>query len=103
MSSDNTLKQADKSSLLVVLSRGRTAEGKDFYAYLGILPSNYEKFRKAETEGNFSLEDYGTIIYWDYAKEPPKEIMKMMEKKYGINHNFENDIKKKLEEIIEDN
>jgi hypothetical protein len=94
------LKAAEEAGhKILLLSRGYTTDGQAQYTYLSLPPTKLIAFKEAEAEGNFSYEDFGEVLYSGEGLEPPDEVKKEMEKKYGFNHNFEEQLMEKAKEI----
>ena len=100
MPSEKELLAADESGeRILVLSRGHMEDGTPHYTYLAVLPSKIMAFKKAEAEGGFYYEDFGEILAEGDGLEPPEEVKKRMEKEYGFNHNFEEEVIEKATEF----
>lgn len=80
---------ADLLCTLIILCRGKDAEGKPIWAYLCMKPSMASAFRFARERGGFDISDYGTVLESGDGEEPPEQIKKRMERDYGVNHQFE--------------
>lgn len=74
-----------KKTVLILLTRGESPDGKSIYAYVAIESSKIVDFMKAQDEGLFYPEDHGIIIAKGEG-EPSKEVKNMMERDYGFNH-----------------
>jgi len=98
MPSAEELEIADGHVGILVLTQGEKMDGSPFYAYLSIPPSKYQEFVKAEKRGNYRLRDFGQILKVGDVQEPPDEVKKEMEEKYGANHNFEEDVVARVKE-----
>lgn len=83
---------ADLTSTIMVLCRGRHEDGGNFWAYMYVKPSMAKAFHDARENGCFPLEDYGTVIEWGEGETPPLEVKDMMERKYGVNHDYESEL-----------
>lgn len=83
---------ADLMSALMILCRGVRADGSSFWAYMCIKPSNAKAFRDARSNGMMSLEDYGTVLEWGEGTDPSDEVKLRMERDFGMNHNFEDEL-----------
>ena len=83
---------ADLMCTLMILCRGTDAQGKSIWAYLCIKPSMAASFKEARERGNIDISEYGTIIEAGDGAEPPADIRIKMERDYGVNHGFENEL-----------
>lgn len=89
---DHMLKEskADERLSIYELVNSKTADGRDFYAYLAIIPTKYELYKIASSSGKpIKFTDYGEIILTGWGKEPTEEIAKDMEFLFYMNRNFE--------------
>ncbi|MDX1974253.1 MAG: hypothetical protein SFT92_01110 [Rickettsiales bacterium] len=90
---------ADLLCTIVVLCQGKRPFGGDFWAYLSIKPSMAKMFKEARERGDaIHLEDYGTIIEWGEGDAVPAHIRGLMEKTYGVNHHYEDDLRHAVED-----
>lgn len=94
---------ADLLCTIMILCRGMGADGKPCWAYMCIKPSMAKSFKDARDKGAFDIEDYGTIIEYGEGVNPPDEIKQRMEREYGMNHNYEDDLLRAVERIQEKN
>lgn len=100
MPTQQDLQKADEAVSIMVLVRGTLATGDAFWAYLAVPPSKYLAFKQAEAAGGYSMSDYGQVVeIGTGANEPPAEVQRRMEKEYNVNHNFEDDVRKKADEL----
>ncbi len=83
---------ADLLCTLIILCRGKDALGGSIWAYLCIKPSMASAFKEARERGGFDIADYGTIIESGDGEEPAANIKLRMERDYGVNHQFEQDL-----------
>lgn len=83
---------ADLLCTLIILCRGRDVENKPIWAYLCIKPSMASAFKYARERGGLDIADYGTIIESGDGEEPPSDIKTRMERDYGVNHGFEDQL-----------
>jgi hypothetical protein len=90
---------ADLLCTVMVLCRGRDNCGNPCWAYMCVKPSMAKSFKDAREKGAFNLEEYGSIIEYGVGEEPPTEIKVRMERSYGMNHNYEDDLLRAVEEI----
>lgn len=56
-------------------------------------------FSDARQKGAFELEDYGTVIEYGEGIDPPDDIKLRMEREYGMNHNYEDELLRAVENI----
>lgn len=85
------LKEADNQISILVFSKGEMVNGDPYWAYTMVPPSKYIAMKEAEVSGQgFDLEEFGKIItYGIGANDPPEEVVKEMQEKYGANAEFE--------------
>lgn len=83
---------ADLLCTIMVLCKGKNQRGAPCWAYLCIKPSMAKAFKEARAKGAFNLEEYGSIIEHGEGAEPPEDVKLRMQKDYGMNHNYEDEI-----------
>jgi len=83
---------ADLLCTLIILCRGNNAENKPIWAYLCIKPSMAEAFKAARDSGGIDIGEYGTVLESGDGAEPPAVIKTRMERDYGVNHGFEDEL-----------
>lgn len=96
----SSLSMADLLCTIVMLCRGVDTNGKPFWAYMCIKPSMAQAFKEAREKGNFHLEDYGTILEMGEGEDVPPEMRQQMERDYGVNHHYQEDLLKVVEDIL---
>ncbi len=84
---------------IMILCRGTEENGNPCWAYMCIKPSMAKSFSDARAKGAFEIEDYGTVIEYGDGVNPPDEIKRRMEREYGMNHNYEDDLLRAIENI----
>ncbi|MEZ5690726.1 MAG: hypothetical protein R3D71_03545 [Rickettsiales bacterium] len=94
---------ADLLCTIMILCRGNSSDGKPCWAYMCIKPSMAKSFKEARDKGNLNLEEFGTIIEHGDGQEPSEEVKHRMETEYGMNHNYENDLLRAIENIEQKN
>lgn len=90
---------ADLLCSIMILCRGIGENGKPCWAYMCIKPSMAKSFKEARDKGAFDIEEYGSLIECGDGVEPSDEIKIRMERDYGINHHYEDDLLEAVEEI----
>ena len=80
---------ADLLCTIMLLCRGNYQDGRSFWAYFCIKPSMARAFKEARDHGQIHLEEYGTIIECGDGNDVPADIRERMEKEYGVNHRYE--------------
>lgn len=90
---------ADLASTITVLCQGYNRQGRRFWAYMQLKPSMAEAFHEAQESGCFALEDYGTVIAFGEGEEVPVEIQRHMEREFGVNHHYEDDLSRALDSL----
>lgn len=90
---------ADLLCTIMILCRGTNEKGGACWAYMCIKPSMAKAFKDARDKGAFDLEDYGTIIEHGDGEEPSEEVKRRMEKDFGMNHRYEENLLRAVEEI----
>ncbi len=83
---------ADLLCTIMLLCYGTEENGQPFWVYMCIKPSMAKSFKDARDTGAFNLEDYGTILEKGFGMEVPTEIRQRMERDYGVNHNYEDEL-----------
>lgn len=94
----STQSMADLLCMLIVLCRGKIAEGRPFWAYMCIKPSMAKAFHES-CGGAFNLEDYGTIIEYGEGTEVPEQVKRRMEHHYGADHHYEDALREAVEKL----
>jgi len=90
---------ADLLCSIMVLCKGSDNLGKPCWAYMCVKPSMAKPFKDAREKGGFNLEEYGSVIEYGQGVEPPDAIKMRMEKEYGMNHHYEDDLLRAVAEI----
>jgi hypothetical protein len=90
---------ADLLCTIMVLCRGFGENGNPCWAYMCIKPSMAQSFKEARDKGIFDIEDYGAIIECGEGEDPPEEVKRRMEREYGMNHNYEDELLHAVEKI----
>lgn len=75
---------------LLVLCRGRSPEGVPCWAYLCLMPSQAHLLNDLKNTGKVELSDYGTVLEAGTGENPPPEISRHMQERYGIRDDFQN-------------
>jgi len=83
---------ADLLCTIMLLCYGTEEDGQPFWAYMCIKPSMAKSFKEARDFGPFNLEDFGTILEKGYGMDVPDEIRQRMERDYGVNHGYEDEL-----------
>ena len=94
---------ADLLCTIMILCRGNGENGKPCWAYMCIKPSMAKSFKEAREKGAFDIEDYGTIIEYGEGISPSDDVKRRMEREYGMNHNYEDDLLRAVEQIQQKN
>lgn len=90
---------ADLLCTIMILCRGMGENGKACWAYMCIKPSMAKSFKDARERGAFDIEDYGTVIEYGEGANPPDDVKRRMEREYGMNHNYEDDLLRAVERV----
>lgn len=77
---------------IIVLVRGVLQNGSPHFAYVSVPSESYVAFKQAESEGEYDLRDYGTILVQGSGLNPSEEIVRWIETHYGANLEFEADL-----------
>src|SRR5947209_586037 len=92
---------ADLLCTVILLCRGKDIDGNPFWAYMCVKPSMANAFKTARSKGSFNLEDYGTILEVGEGDEIPPDVRERMERQYGVNHHYEDDLLKAVKSVKE--
>lgn len=84
---------------IMVLVRAQNERGKPFWAYLCIKPSMALAFKEARDKGEMNLDEFGTIIEWGDGETVPADVQARMQRDYGANANYEQDLINAIEAI----
>lgn len=87
---------ADLLCTIMVLCQGKDRRGKPIWAYLCIKPSMALGFKEARARGNVDITNYGSVLESGEGTEPPDDVKERMERDYGMNHQFEEELLKKI-------
>ena len=99
---DNLIKDADGKIGIVELCKGSRPDGTACFSYVSIIPSKYELFIEAQSKGlAIDLAEYGEILYMADGEEPDAKTRQMMEEKFGVEHDFEEQMIRLLEGLDE--
>ena len=90
---------ADLLCTIVVLCTGKDRFKRDFWAYLCIKPSMAESFKKARDSGKLNIVDYGTILEAGEGTEVPEDVRLMMERDFGVRHDYEEQLLKIIADL----
>jgi hypothetical protein len=71
---------------VMVLCRGKLANGKPFWAYMCIKPSKAKAFGDARKSGRMNLMDFGSVIEAGEGENPPEDVKLRMEREFGMRH-----------------
>lgn len=84
------LRVLDEEVGVVHILSGKTAKDEDFYVYISIKPSRYEDLLLIASAGDTSMDltEFGDILESGFGRVPSAAVMKEMEDKYGVDHNF---------------
>ena len=93
------LKQLDSQLRILVLVKGRLANGESHYAYASMPPSAYAAFKEAEAAGAYDLADFGDILAHGSGDQPPADVMAQMESSHGADHELESKLQSLLGDI----
>ena len=74
-----------RTTVMILLVKGDTREGDPMYAYVAVRGDRLVDFMTAQQAGLFYPGDHGIIIESGLG-EPPSDVRKMMETKYGFDH-----------------
>jgi len=97
----HALKLLDQKGSVMVLSRGVMEDDMPYYAYVLMLPSQYLDYRKVNAQGGFDLKQFGEVVRFGKASEPPQIVIDEMRRKYGESAHFEADIRGEIERLLQ--
>ena len=89
---------ADLQCTISIQWRGRDEQGP-LWAYMCIKPSMAKAFKDAQAFENFNLHDYGTVLEQGEGEDVPEEIKEKMERHYGVNHHYEDQLLRAIEQL----
>lgn len=76
-------------------------EGQPQWAYALIPADNYLAFRQAESQGNYHLAEFGTVLHFGPGENPPEEIVREMAENYEANPNFEEELLNIMDQAVD--
>ncbi len=79
---------------ITVLTQGKLADGRDYWAYVEMSPAKFTSFQKAKTQGGFTMQDFGEVVEWGEGAEVPEEVRARMEAENGVRHGLEAALRK---------
>ena len=80
------------------LVSGVTHKDEAFYACISVKPSCYEDMLLISRAGQaIDMTEFGDILESGFGHGPPQEVMRMMEEKYGVDHNFTSSLQSEME------
>jgi len=71
-----------KSNAKIFLTKGQN-DGSHTWHYVKIDALKEPLFKKAIKSGTLDVADYGEVIFSGWGKEPPENIVEIIQKKYG--------------------
>ena len=87
---------------ITVLYEGRDADGTLFHAYLEMNTGQFMAFdARVQAKEPIDLREY-TILHMGGGRKPSKKVRKEMETKHGVNHQYEEEVKKELKVLSEE-
>lgn len=90
---DEELTRLDANSAIVMLTQGKMADGRSYYAYVAVKPSKYRMFQKLTSmKQPLVLSEFGEVIAAGFTYNPPPEVVEKMRMKYGCNPQFQNEM-----------
>ena len=90
---------ADEGGMrMTELFSGRLQDGRKFYAYVRLNPSEYMEYKlKIECKEPVDLSRY-ELLHYGWGDQPSAEVRALMEKEQGVDHGFEAELSKVLQE-----
>ena len=83
---------------IVYLSQGQAENGQDYWAYLMVPFERVEIYERASRANQaFDLREYGTILRWEYGKEPSEALKAEIEANLPLKHDF---VERMQEELL---
>ena len=84
---------------MLELVTGVDENGRNFYAYMSIIPSKFFEYKSLLAEGEaLDPEDFGEILEHGYGILPPVEVQYNM-KRLGFQHTLERELMKVMDEM----
>jgi len=75
---------------IVALYRATSLDGKPFFAFVAIAPSNYLDFQKAVASGDpMDVTSFGEVLETGWGDEPDEQTLENMRENYGCDPDFE--------------
>lgn len=99
--SEDYMKEMDDNLGIITLVCGQVNDEK-FWAYLDVLPSKYEEFVKVQrSKQPYTLTDFGNVLKYGVGSyEPPEEAVEDMKAEYGIDPDFQENLKHDVERQV---
>lgn len=85
--------QVDPQVCIIELVRCKNSQGKAFFAYIRLKPSEYTEYQMKLERGEAVNPNNYEIIEYGWGEEPPQHMQDVMEEKYGVDHEFEKKIR----------
>lgn len=73
----------------IVFLTGERPDQRPFWAYLAVPARQYDLYCAARARGDFSLEEYGTVLAYGEGLSPSIAEQNEMAIKYGLDRDFE--------------
>jgi hypothetical protein len=93
--SPEALAQADEDLAILGFVHGAMEDGRPYYAYVAIKPSQFREFHALTTAKKaMVIGEYGTVIAAGFEFEPPPEVVQEMRDVYGFDDQYEAKLKR---------
>lgn len=86
-----------------MLCNGIREDGDYFYVYLQMTIEQLIAYEEAVKNGKpIDFREFGEILDYGEGKEPSSEEKKSIEEKHNIDHDFEDNLRKNISELVEE-
>ena len=79
-----------QNTRITLLTQGKLADGRDYWAYVAMEGERAIAFRAAQSSlSGFKLQAYGEVLEWGVGAEVPSDVRARMEREHGVTHRLE--------------
>ena len=93
--------KVDPQVCVTELVRCRNANGKAFFAYIRLKPSEYMDYKMKLERGEPVNPNSYEILEYGWGENPPAHLMQRMEEQYGVDHDFEKNVRALQEKTLQ--
>lgn len=96
------IKSADEHASMIEFCTLHTADSRQFWNYLSILPSKYPEYKGRYAQGGaLNPLDFGKVLASGWGDTPPDDVIADMKEEYGTSLTYEKDLTEAFKKEIE--